>query len=100
MDRSQAQKLVENIDVIKAFAEGKAVQYRRTPDSSWKDVCNPSFGLGAENYRIKPKLAEGWVVVYQNGAMGYVHGTETKAEVIATYGPGTRVVFMREVERS
>lgn len=45
------------LPVIQAFAEGEKIQSRSTHDDAWRDVTpnqSISFGLGVENYRIKP----------------------------------------------
>ena len=42
--------------IIKAFAEGKTLQYRVNKENNeWKDIDNPSFNDAPSEYRIKPK---------------------------------------------
>lgn len=40
--------------IIKAYSEGKAVQFNRMP-GGWNDIDNPDFGGYVESYRIKPE---------------------------------------------
>lgn len=51
MDRNQAKDL---LPIIKAFAEGKAIQLK-TVDKGWQDIHSASFDSNPKNYRIKPE---------------------------------------------
>ena len=51
MTREEAKKL---LPIIKAFAEGKAIQFR-IGDNKWRDMDKPFFGECPSNYRIKPE---------------------------------------------
>ena len=53
MDRNQAKFILDNIEVLKAFSEGKAVQYRHDDSDGWQEIDNPSFSPATE-YRVKP----------------------------------------------
>ena len=50
MIREQAS---EFLPIIKAFAEGKTIQYRI--ENGWKDIDNPKFNDFPSKYRIKPE---------------------------------------------
>ena len=50
MVREQAS---EFLPIIKAFAEGKTIQYRT--EDGWKDIDNPKFNDFPSEYRIKPE---------------------------------------------
>jgi hypothetical protein len=58
MDRNEAQDIVKNFDLIKAFADGEQIQYQ-SENLDWEDITNPSFNINDYtvkiNYRIKPK---------------------------------------------
>lgn len=45
MNREQAKFLVDNIEVLKAYAEGKTIQFKHKDRDGWKDVHDPSFCL-------------------------------------------------------
>lgn len=51
MTREEAKEL---LPIIKAFAEGKTIQFR-VGDNKWKDMDKPFFGECPSNYRIKPE---------------------------------------------
>ena len=51
MNRSEAKEL---LPIIKAFAEGKAIQLK-TVDKGWQDIHSASFDSNPKNYRIKPE---------------------------------------------
>lgn len=41
---------------MKAFAEGKTLQYRVNEENNeWKDIDNPAFNDAPSEYRIKPE---------------------------------------------
>ena len=50
MTREKAKEL---LPIIKAFAEGKTIQYLIKDE--WFDVSTPNFNLSANDYRIKPE---------------------------------------------
>lgn len=57
----------KHYDVIVAFAEGRAVQYRADASGTWRDwvddLCSPPFNSRSHTeYRIKPQKAWRWVV--------------------------------------
>lgn len=99
MTRSEAKVLLSNLDVLKAYAEGQHIQYRHggDPDSVWRDAQAPAFNTPLVDYRIKPRPIEGWVNVYEDGSMGVLHGTKTRAAEAGSTSP-RRIIFVREVE--
>lgn len=56
MTQQEAKQIVDNIEVIKAFSEGKTVQYRikSAPKLGWIDAEHPSWNACLNDYRIKP----------------------------------------------
>lgn len=44
----------KHADVIRAFADGKAIQYFNSSDGLWEDTKTPTFGIGVK-YRVKPE---------------------------------------------
>lgn len=65
MDREYAKKLVANIELIKAFAEGKVVQGHQFDSQNnevWVDLNNPSFQSAPTSYRLKPEPQSRWII--------------------------------------
>lgn len=52
MNKQTAQQY---LPLIKAFAEGKTLQYKPTFQNKWLDATDLSFALTPERYRIKPE---------------------------------------------
>ena len=48
------EEVKEKFEVIKAFTEGKIIQFR-SPFGNWIDIDAPDFGETADKYRIKPE---------------------------------------------
>ncbi len=44
----------KHAEVVKAWADGRSVQYRVNEEDKWKDSKSPSF-TGRYQYRIKPE---------------------------------------------
>ncbi len=53
MDRAAAAVLVKNMEVIKAYSEGKTAQWFNGME--WKDLKDPSFNDVDGQYRVKPE---------------------------------------------
>ena len=53
-------------EVIKAWADGKPVEWRESPMLSWQLIANPGFIKDYE-YRIKPEEVVDYALVYDNG---------------------------------
>lgn len=96
MNRSEAKRLLANLEFLKAFAEGQDVQARCYTTKEWVDMNNPTFMSTDVTYRIKPRPIEGWVNVYEGGLSG-LHSTKASADANAKVGR-IKCVFMREVE--
>lgn len=56
-------------EVIKAWADGKPVEWREDPLQSWRLIENPGFIKGLE-YRIKPEEVVDYTAVHQDGRPG------------------------------
>lgn len=68
----------KHFEVIKAWAEGAEIQYRRYKEEQWLDAAHPCFNAEFE-YRVKPRTVkrEGWVNIYH---ICSVHATEEIAK--------------------
>ena len=55
--RSKLMTITEMTKVMKAFAEGKKIQFTSVAnkDVVWMDTDNPTWDFSSYNYRIKPK---------------------------------------------
>jgi hypothetical protein len=51
----------ELLPTIKAFSEGKMIQYRGEGETLWTDIENPDW-FNHLVYRIKPEPREFWIV--------------------------------------
>lgn len=56
-------------EVIKAWADGKPVEWRGNPSEDWQLIRNPSFVEDLE-YRVKPEEVVDYTVVFQDGRPG------------------------------
>ena len=52
MDRKQAAEL---LPIIKAFAEGRKIEYREKGEEHWGVTNTPTFNIESNEYRIKPE---------------------------------------------
>lgn len=55
-------------ETIKAWADGKPVEWRKHPSKDWLVVENPGF-LKEHEYRIKPEEVVDYALVYANGVV-------------------------------
>ena len=71
------------LPIMKAFAEGKTLQYRvNNENNEWKDINNPAFNDLSSEYRIKPELTyrsfktkeECWNEMLKHQPFGWVRG--------------------------
>lgn len=56
-------------EVIKAWADGKPVEWREGPLQSWRLLENPGF-IEDNEYRIKPEEAVDYAIVLSDGRPG------------------------------
>jgi len=57
MTRDRAKRIIENIEFIKAYSEGKIIEYIGDLESEW-GLCNyPEFTSSSAKYRIKPEIS-------------------------------------------
>ena len=75
MTRDEAR---ENAKVLQHYADGGDVQYRRRREEEWKDGM-PLFNFGNCAYRIKPKPAEGWGTISDDGDCPLMYSSEEDA---------------------
>ncbi len=64
MNRKEAKEIIQQLSIVKAFAEGKEVQW--LDNGKWVTTHAPSFSLGC-TYRIKPEVKVGYINVYPFG---------------------------------
>lgn len=71
---------------VKAFAEGKTIQWRNDPKYEWRDC--PAFCVSEhsyDEYRIKPEPKVVWIRLYEDDSMSvfhnYVEASFSKANV-------------------
>lgn len=55
MNREQAKGVVKHFEVVKAYAEGKAIQYRPYGTRQWIDSYGSLGFMEDYEYRVKPK---------------------------------------------
>lgn len=89
MTREQAKQL---LPIIKAYSEGKTVQFQDTTTGNWYDVYRPDSNLSFgkyTNYRIKPKATyrpfanaeECWHEMQKHQSFGWVKGKKLRTFV-------------------
>ncbi len=61
----------KHAEAIKAWADGKPVEWREASMLSWQLIANPGFIKDYE-YRIKPEEVVDYAVTHQNGMPGVV----------------------------
>lgn len=64
MTRQDAKRLLANVEVMKAFVEGKKIQYNDGTETKpdWRDVASPSFDMSTAFYRVKPDPEVAYIV--------------------------------------
>jgi hypothetical protein len=85
--------LIKHWEIVKAYKEGKQIQYYSHTKNKWVDESNPEFFENLD-YRVKPEPLELWVNVYANNVV--LHRTEEVARISAC-NPVRTAVHMREV---
>lgn len=71
LNREEAKQLLANIEVVKAWAAGKTIQFRKEGTGEWRNAMDAPMGFiyPKEPYRIKPREA---LAVYKSDAVGPV----------------------------
>lgn len=88
MDKKEAERIVKNFELVKAFANGATIQYteRYVEPKCWADTGCPIWADNCE-YRVKPKPEELFITVqgdfepalkkgyrYDSGCINFVGG--------------------------
>ena len=94
MTREQAKK---NLEIIKAFAEGKTVQFRNKEFPQWTDFDDPQFDSTCGEYRIKPEPRTWWVAVDGSWIAGFFDSRPEALSYAEGYGEKCSVIQVREV---
>ena len=66
MTREKAKEL---LPIIQAYADGEEIQYRGEDSTPWRDCIYPPAFADVDEYRIKPKLREYWLLISENVAI-------------------------------
>lgn len=67
-------------EVIKAWADGKPIEYKSGVDRQWVLIDNPSFLVDFE-YRVKPEEVVSYTVVHPLGTPGsHFHPSKEEAD--------------------
>lgn len=72
------------LDVVKAWQEGKEIQYRNSPEKEWKTIhSGDSFELSFKvGYRVKPVTVVRWcfTIIYPETGAVVVRAKGTRSE--------------------
>lgn len=91
------------LPIIKAFSEGKAIQYRWTGALEWQDMADCETINNVSDlfeWRIKPEPREFWVVVFQSETHGEHRAFESREKAMERHALRPHVceiVQVREV---
>lgn len=88
MNKEGAKK---HLEVIKAFAEGKQIQYSHCGSGPWLDISSPVFWPEHE-YRVKPEPFETELWVWPDGKTAQVYASDRMTTLA-----GARRLKVREV---
>lgn len=69
IDSHNINRLMDKIELIKAYADGATIQYLDTRDGMWENLVNPDFDATNLEYRVKPKPREFQIVVDAQGVV-------------------------------
>jgi len=70
-------------EVIKAWADGKPVEWREHPSDYWRLIGSPAFVEDYE-YRVKPEEVVDYTIVFSDGSAGVIF-TSTIASLSGYY---------------
>lgn len=103
MDRKEAKEL---LPIIKAFAEGKKIQYCYKVNGEWQDVKEGgglTFGNAPSCYRIKPEpkyrpfknQEECWNEMHKHSNFGWIKGNVTGEykQIVRIYNYNAELIF-------
>lgn len=98
MTREYARNLVELMPILKAYAEGKAIQIFY--DGKWNDyIRHPrEFDFPPKNYRVKPEPRTFWINNYPDG-YSQVHLSKQLADLADISAAHSRIecIQLKEV---
>ena len=80
-------------ETIKAWADGKPVEWCENPLQSWRLIENPGF-IEDNEYRVKPEEVVDYTVVLPDGRPGAVF-TSTIAELKYNYSASNYQGYMK-----
>lgn len=67
MNRENAKKLLLNLDIVRAFAEGKVVEFNSFGE--WEVGNDLFFTSTPTKYRIKPEPRKVWIIEFSDGSL-------------------------------
>lgn len=86
----------KHAEVIKAWADGKPVEWREASMLRWQLIANPGFIKDYE-YRIKPEEVVDYTVVLQDGRPGAVF-TSTITCLVGFYSANNYQGFLKRTQ--
>jgi hypothetical protein len=87
----------EKIAIMQAFERGEDVEFCDHAETLWYETREPVWDWSHADYRIKPKLIEGWVNVYPEG-YGSLYASREDADRHSMFNQRRiRCVKVREV---
>lgn len=92
-NREYWRRVLENIEFVKAFVEGKDVQ-ASCPEIAGDYISSASYNFASspETYRIKPQPREYWFLLTQDGDWFGMYKSRLVAETAAKNRRGTEIV--------
>lgn len=63
IDSYNINRLMDKIELIKAYVDGATIQYLDHRDGMWEDLTSPDFDSDVIEYRVKPKPREYTMVI-------------------------------------
>jgi len=77
-------------DVIKAWADGKPIEYRYNTTSAWRSVAYPSF-VKEYQYRVKPEEVVDYTIVTEHGTVGASYAKTIASLSMPGYYPNREI---------
>ena len=95
----------EFLPIIKAYAEGREIQYKLMHESEdkWEDIEAPIWSPNCQ-YRIKPEPVEKWLIIGKDEFVAGICGSLKAAQIELDYldqverSAPHRIAHVREVE--
>ena len=81
MKINEAKRILDRIDVIKAFVEGKSIQFKHDTSSTWDTFTSDNPGISCDNcqWRVAPEPREFWITIRNSVDIVYAGLSESSA---------------------